>query len=138
MNIDKGFKWCNEHLISNPTDIQFIQDESKNHKQLALHVNNKKGDKEQTASGSLRGKIPTFCLIHTLTENDDIKQAFLKRHIMAPGQLEIENWKSADREKAVWEQCQKYGTAHIAPTTKPLPDLQSDFAALEVITIEKG
>lgn len=51
--LTKVFKWLNEHLIFNKSDIQFIQEELENHKHLDLKSKMKKmkRDEEKVVHG---------------------------------------------------------------------------------------
>ncbi len=79
--------------------------------------------------------MPSFHLIHTITDNHEVKCAFLTCHDNPGGRLYIENWNSEDREPSVWQvMAIDWNDIQFLPETEEIPDLHSGYATSETIS----
>lgn len=133
--LDKLLEWLDSHPICAEDDIEYLR----------ATVNNRKKEVEDTTQFSASnntaeqrnwtGKQPHLRLIHCLIDNDEVKQAYLRRNDIPQGRLHIDNRNSVEkRNKSVWEMmADQFNDPDFNPVTEELPMLHSDFINSEDI-----
>jgi hypothetical protein len=127
--------WLDDHPISHPTDVQFIQDTVQDRKESAEWVNavqQLENDSVDKAEKAWYGPLPMLRLIMALDHSEDIRHAYLKRNDISKERIALDNQKSVDkRVTTVWELLASlWNDPEFSPVTEHVEDLHSDFTYL--------
>ncbi len=68
----------------------------------------KSTNESQKLEKNWSGWYPYLCLIHALSDNNEVKYAYLSCHNIPCGRLTIENWNHDDQELSVWQMMTNY------------------------------
>ena len=123
--------WLRDYPISDPNDVNFIQNTVQNRKEAAERIvvarvlENDMADKADNAG---YGPIPMLCLIMALVHSDEIRRAYLKRNAISTKWIALDNQKSLEmRATTIWELLSNL-LNKFAPVTEYIDDLHSDYA----------
>ena len=124
--------WLNDHPVSHPADVRFLQETVQDRKQAAERVNAARqlqNDTVDKAEKAWYGSLPMLRLIMALVHSDDIRSAYLKRNEISTERIALDNQKSVDKRAAtVWELLASlWNNPDFSPVTERVEDLHSDF-----------
>jgi len=136
--LTKILRWLDNHPITDRFDRIFLKRALDEFKGNAMSAQSDRLRESDHIEKKWTGKVPYLRLIHALADNDEVKDAFLKRHDIRPGRMAIENRNSNDQEPSVWELMAEYwNDPAFEPVSEELPALHSDFISSEVLSHEK-
>ena len=95
--------WLDNHPLSHPTDVQFLQETVQDRKQSAERVNvarQLENDTVDKAEKAWYGSLPMLRLIMALVHSDKIRSAYLKRNEISMERIALDNQKSVDKRAA--------------------------------------
>lgn len=103
-NTEKCVKWLHNHPVINSDEVTYLQEVVSARKKLEEEGAESQRQERELLEKNWTGETPYIRLIHCLIDHEDVREAFVTRHDLAPGRMGIENRNSiSKRSKTVWE-----------------------------------
>jgi hypothetical protein len=139
--LDKLLEWLKKYPLHDVSDVQFLQAEVESRRIVAERINKERAthnNDHDKADRSWYGPIPILRLFCGLTDNEDIRRAYLTRNDISNDRLELDNLRSDKRQKTVWELLSdKWNDTDYEAVTEAFADLHEDFSESIVIPHSK-